>query len=228
MPGETQDPGERTQEEISAARRAAMLRFAIEQQEERHFAEAQDMYRQLIDEYPGTEEESEARERMLDLAYAFGSERQPYRMLSLYNTLETMYVPTSTERQTEARRARVKEILEEVHQQKMREAEAEARLEAIRGGRAPEPATPPPERATPPEREKPAREPRTRVTGRQRVGQIQEEVREQKQREAETEARIEAIREGQAPEPASMPPERATPAEPATPPPEGEKPAREP
>jgi len=159
MPGETQDPRERTQEEISAARRAAMLRFAIEQQEERHFAEALDMYRQLIDEYPDTEEESEARERMLDLAYAFGSERQPYRMLSLYNTLETMYAPMSTDRTTEARRARVKEIVEEVHQEKQREAEAEARIEAIREGRAPEPAR------MPQEREKPAREPQRRRTG---------------------------------------------------------------
>jgi hypothetical protein len=148
MAGHMQDLRTRSLEEVSAARRTAMLRLAIRQQEAKHYAEALDMYRQLIEEYPDTDEESEARERILDLAHLFGAEKQPYRMLSLYNTLESMYAPTSSERTTEARRTRVKEILGEVHQEKQREAEAEARIETIREGRLP------------PERAKPAREPR--------------------------------------------------------------------
>jgi hypothetical protein len=163
MAREVQHPGARSLEEVSAARRMAMLRFAIQQQEAKHYAEALDMYRQLIDEYPGTEEGNEARERMLDLAHLFGSEKQPYRMLSVYDALESMYAPTGSERTTEARRARVKEILGEVHQEEQRAAEAEARVEAIREGSqaAPEPAR------MLPEREKPAREPRRRATRRE-------------------------------------------------------------
>jgi hypothetical protein len=163
MAGKIPDARPRAQSDVAAARRAAMLRFAIQQQEAGHYSEALDVYRQLVEGYPGTEEESEARERMLDLAYLFGSEKQPYRMLSLYNTLETMYAPASTERQTEARRARVKEILEEVHEQQRREAEAQARIEAIREGGllTPEPVK------MPPRRKEPAREPRNRATRRQ-------------------------------------------------------------
>jgi hypothetical protein len=158
-----QVPGTRSLDEIMAARRAAMLRFAIQQQEAKHYAVAFDMYRQLIEGYPGTEEESEARERMLDLAYLFGSENKPYRMLGLYNALETLYAPTSTERTTEARRARVRQILDGIHEQERREAETEARLEAIREG-----AQPPPEPATmPPRRKEPTRAPRSRATRRQ-------------------------------------------------------------
>ncbi len=129
-----QDPRSKALDQASAGRRAAMLRFAIQRQEAKHYSEALDVYRRLIEEYPGTEEESEARERMLDLAWLFGVARQPYRMLSLYNTLETLYAPASTERTTEARRARVRQILEEVREQKQREAEAQARIEAIREG----------------------------------------------------------------------------------------------
>jgi len=162
MAQETRDPRQKTLDEISAARRAAMLRFAIQQQEAGHYSEALDMYRQLVEGYPGTEEQTEARERMLDLAHLF-AESQPYRMLSLYNTLETAYAPTSTERITESRRDRVRQILKEVHEQQRREAETQARLEAIRDG-----AEPPPEPATmPPRRKEPAREPRNRATRRQ-------------------------------------------------------------
>ena len=137
MAARMQGPGARSPDEIMAARRAAMLRFAIQQQEAKHYAVALDMYRQLIEGYPGTEEENEARERMLDLACLFGSEKQSHRMLSLYDTLETLYAPTSTERTTDARRARVKQILDGIHEQDRREAEAQARLEAIREGAAP-------------------------------------------------------------------------------------------
>ena len=162
MAQETRDPRQKTLDEISAARRAAMLRFAIQQQEAGHYSEALDMYRQLVEGYPGTEEQTEARERMLDLAHLF-AESQPYRMLSLYNTLETAYAPTSTERITESRRDRVRQILKEVHEQQRREAETQARLEAIRDG-----AEPPPEPATmPPRRKEPAREPQQRATPRQ-------------------------------------------------------------
>ena len=163
MAARMQGPGARSLDEITAARRAAMLRFAIQQQEAKHHAVALDMYRQLIEEYPGTEEENEARERMLDLACLFGSEKQSHRMLSLYDQLESLYAPTSTERTTDARRTRVKQILDGIHEQERREAETQARLEAIREG-----AEPPPEPATmPPRRKEPARVPRSRATRRQ-------------------------------------------------------------
>ncbi len=165
MAARMQGTGARTLDEITAARRAAMLRFAIEQQEAKHYAVALDMYRQLIEGYPGTEEENEAHERMLDLACLFGSERQSHRMLSLYETLESLYAPTSTERTAEARRARVKQILDGIHEQDRREAEAQNRLEAIREGAVPpwesEPVT------MPPRGKEPARQPRTRATRRQ-------------------------------------------------------------
>jgi len=162
MSGQMQERRVRMQSDVAAARRAAMLRFAIQQQEAKHYSEALDMYRQLVEGYPGTEEETEARERMLDLAHLF-AESQPYRMLSVYNTLETAYAPTSTERITESRRDRVRQILKEVHEQQRREAEAQARIEAIREGGllAPEPVK------MPPRRKEPAREPRNRATRRQ-------------------------------------------------------------
>jgi predicted Zn-dependent peptidase len=167
MAGEIPDASARVQDEVAAARRAAMLRLAIQEQEEKRYAQALDMFRQLIESYPGTEEESEARERMLDLAHLFG-ESQPYRMLSVYNTLENMYAPTSVERTSAARRARVKAILQEVHEQERREAETQARLEAIREG-----VEPPPEPARmSPRRREPAREPRSRATRREEGGDV--------------------------------------------------------
>ena len=158
-----QGPKARTQDEVMAARRAAMLRFAIQQQEAKHYAVALDMYRQLIQEYPDTEEENEARERMLDLACLFGSENQTHRMLSVYDTLETMYASTGVDRTAESRRERVKQILEEVHEQDRREAEAQARIEAIREGVA---LPPEPTRLSSPH-EKPARDLKRRAIGRQ-------------------------------------------------------------
>jgi hypothetical protein len=170
MAGEIPDARARVQDEVAAARRAAMLRFAIQQQEAKHHAVALDMYRQLIEECPGTEEENEARERMLDLACLFGSEKQSHRMLSLYDTLESLYAPTSTEHTAEARRARVKQILDGIHEQERREAETQARLEAIREGAVPlsesEPVT------MPPRGKEPARVPRSRATRRQEGGDV--------------------------------------------------------
>lgn len=159
MAGEIPDVGAGGQDEVAAARRAAMLKLAIQQQEAKRYAMALDMYRLLIEGYPGTEEENEARERMLDLAHLFEAENQPHRMLGVYNTLETMYFPTSVEHTTTARKARVKAILREVHEQEQREAEAQARIEAIREGKAP-----PPEPALMPVKGKrPARQPQRRT-----------------------------------------------------------------
>jgi hypothetical protein len=163
MAARMQGPGARSLNEIMAARRAAMLRFAIQQQEAKHHAVALDMYRQLIEGYPGTEEEHEARERMLDVACLFASEKQAHRMLSLYNTLESLYAPTSAERTTDARRARVRQILDGIHEEERQEAETQARLEAMREGREPplQPAT------MPTRRKETARGPRIRATRRQ-------------------------------------------------------------
>jgi hypothetical protein len=112
-------------DEVAAGRRAAMLGFAINQQENGHHAEAQDIYRQLIREYPGTDEEAEARERMLDMAQLFASEKQPYRMLSLYGTLENLYAREGAPNVEEARRARVREIVNDIHKSDKLEEEAE-------------------------------------------------------------------------------------------------------
>jgi len=162
MTARMQSPGARSLDEIMAARRAAMLRFAIQQQEAKHYAVALDTYRQLIEGYPGTGEATEARERMLDLACLFASEGQSHRMLSLYNTLESLYAPTSTESTADARRARVKQILDGIHEQERREAEAQARLEAIREG-----AVPPSEPAILTRRKEPAAQRRSSATRRQ-------------------------------------------------------------
>lgn len=108
--------------EIAAARRATMLKFAIEQEGEKHYSEALDMYRQVVGGYPGTGEEAEARQRMLSLAHRFGSGNQPYRMLSIYGALENLYAHERYETWNEARRARVREILDEIRERDRREA----------------------------------------------------------------------------------------------------------
>ena len=117
-------------EQIEAARRAGILRDCIKQEEDRHYSEAIDGYRQIIDQYHGTPEEEEARERMLDLAYLFESKEQSYRAKHLYWLLELLYTPQRFDDIKEARRARVKEILDEVHAEQRAEEERRARLEA--------------------------------------------------------------------------------------------------
>jgi len=57
--------------EIESARRKGLLRLGIESEEQGHYSEAIDGYRQIIDQYFGTPEEKEAKKRMLDLAYFF-------------------------------------------------------------------------------------------------------------------------------------------------------------
>ncbi len=116
-------------EQIEAARRAAILRECLRQEEDEHYSEAIDGYRQIIDQYHGTPEEEEARERMLDLAYLFESKEQPYRAKHLYWLLELLYTPQRFKDIKEARRARVKEIVDEIHAEKRAEEERVARLE---------------------------------------------------------------------------------------------------
>lgn len=113
-------------EQIEAARRAAILRGCIKQEEDGHYSEAIDGYRQVIDQYHGTPEEAEARERMLDLAYLFQSKGQSYRAKHLYWLLELLYTPQRFKDIKEARRARVKEILNEIHAEKRAEDERRA------------------------------------------------------------------------------------------------------
>ena len=117
-------------EQIEAARRAAILRECLKQEEDGHYSEAIDGYRQIIDQYHGTPEEAEARERMLDLAHLFQSKGQSYRAKHLYWLLELLYTPQRFDDIKEARRARVKEILDEVHAEKRAEEERKARVEA--------------------------------------------------------------------------------------------------
>lgn len=117
-------------DEIEAARRAALLRHCIEQEVEKHYSEALDGYRQIIEQYPETEEETEARERMLDLAYLFETDKQPYRSLSLYGMLEGLYEHERYDYSADARRERVEEILAKIHAEKRLEEERERRLEA--------------------------------------------------------------------------------------------------
>ena len=116
-------------EQIEAARRGAILRQSVSQEEDKHYSEAIDGYRQIIEQYPGTGEEGEARERMLDLAYLFESDGQTYRAKHLYRLLELLYTPQRHENIQEARRARVKEILSGIDAEKKAEEEREARLE---------------------------------------------------------------------------------------------------
>jgi len=111
-------------EQIEAARRAAIMRQCVAQEEDQHYSEAIDGYRQVIDQYAGTREEEDARERMLDLAYLFESEGQTYRAKHLYWLLEQLYTPQRYADIKEARRARVKEILAEVHAEKKAEEES--------------------------------------------------------------------------------------------------------
>ncbi len=116
-------------EQIEAARRAAILRNCIKQEEAGHYSEAIDGYRQIIDQYHSTPEEAEARERMLGLAHLFQSKGQSYRAKHLYWLLEQLYTPQRFNDVREVRRARVKEILDEIHAEKRAEEERGARLE---------------------------------------------------------------------------------------------------
>lgn len=135
MAQESKNGGGEPLEEVAAARRAAMLKFAISQQERKHYAEALHIYRQIITEYPDTKEETEARQWLLCLARLFGEEGQSHRMLALYGTLEGLYAQgRRTDTVAQARRARVMEILDEVRERDMREAEARAKLESTREG----------------------------------------------------------------------------------------------
>jgi len=117
-------------EQVEAARRVAILRECIKQEEDGHYSEAIDGYRQIIDQYHGTPEEEEARERMLNLAHLFESKGQSYRAKHLYWLLELLYTPQRFKDIKEVRRARVKEILDEVHAEKRAEEKRRARLEA--------------------------------------------------------------------------------------------------
>ncbi len=120
-------------EQIEAARRQAMMRFCQEAEQKEHYSEALDGYRQIIDEYHGTPEEEEARERMLDLAYLFESKEQHYRAKHLYWLLEMLYTPQRYKDVQEARRGRVQEILDKIHADDRAEEERRARLEEAEG-----------------------------------------------------------------------------------------------
>lgn len=117
-------------EQIEAARRAAILRDCTKQEEDGHYSEAIDGYRQIIDQYHGTPEEEQARGRMLDLAHLFDSKGQGYRAKHLYWLLEQLYTPQRFGDIKEARRARVKEILDEIHAEERAEEKRRALVEA--------------------------------------------------------------------------------------------------
>ncbi len=117
-------------EQIETARRVAILKDCIRQEEDGHYSEAIDGYRQIIDQYHGTPEEAEARERMLDLAYLFQSKGQTYRAKHLFWLLEQLYTPQRFKDIKEVHRARVKEILDEIHAEKRGEEECRAKLKA--------------------------------------------------------------------------------------------------
>ena len=117
-------------EQIEAARRKGLLRLCQEAEEKRHYSEAIDGYRQIIDQYYGTPEEEEARERMLDLGYLFESKGEAYRAKHLYWLLEQLYTPQRYKDVQEARRGRVQEIMDKIHADDRAEEERRARLEA--------------------------------------------------------------------------------------------------
>jgi len=117
-------------EQIEAARRQGLLRLCHEAEQKGHHNEAIDGYRQLIDQYFGTPEEKEARERMLDMSYLFESKGEPYRAKHLYLLLEQLYTPQRHKDIQEARRGRVQEILDKIHTEERAEEERQAKLEA--------------------------------------------------------------------------------------------------
>jgi len=114
--------------QIEAARRAAIMRQCAVQEEEAHYSEAIDGYRQIIEQYAGTQEEEQAKERMMDLAYLFETEGQTYRAKHLYWLLELLYTPQRYKDIKEVRRARVKEILDDIHK---RDREEELRRKEL-------------------------------------------------------------------------------------------------
>jgi len=116
-------------EQVEAARRKGLLRICQEAEQKEHYSEAIDGYRQIIDQYHGTPEEEEARQKMLDLAYLFESEGQAYRAKHLYWLLEQLYTPQRYADVQEARRGRVQEILDKIHAEERAEEERRARLE---------------------------------------------------------------------------------------------------
>ena len=116
-------------EAIEAARRKGLLRLCLESEAKGHHSEAIDGYQQIIDQYQGTPEEAEAKEKMLDLAYLFESRGEPYRAKHLYWLMEQLYTPQRYRDIQEARRGRVQEILDKIHAQERAEEERRARLE---------------------------------------------------------------------------------------------------
>lgn len=119
-------------EQIEAARRKGLLRLSYEAEQQKHYSEALDGYRQIIDQYYGTPEEDEAREKMLDMAYLFESKGESYRAKHLYGLLEQLYTPHRYANVQEARQARVQEILEKIHTEERAEEERRAKLEETR------------------------------------------------------------------------------------------------
>ena len=117
-------------EQIEAARRKGLLRLCQEAREKGHYSEAIYGYRQVIDQYHGTPEEEEARERMLDVAYLFESKGEAYRAKHLYWLLEQLYTPQRYKDVKEARQARVQEIMDKIHAEERAEEERRAKLEA--------------------------------------------------------------------------------------------------
>jgi len=116
-------------EQIEAARRKGLLRLCQEAEEKGHYSEAIDGYRQIIDQYYGTPEEEEAREKMLDVAYLFESKGEAYRAKHLYWLLEQLYTPQRYADVREARRGRVQEILDKIHAEERAEEERRAKSE---------------------------------------------------------------------------------------------------
>jgi len=115
--------------EIETARRKGLLRLSIESEKEKHYSEAMDGYRQIIDEYFGTPEVKEAKKRMLDLAYLFEKQGEPYQAKHLYWLLEQLYTPQTYGNIEEKRRARVEEILDNIHAKDLAEEKRQAKLE---------------------------------------------------------------------------------------------------
>ncbi len=66
-------------EQISAARRAALLRAGIAAEEKEHYSEALARYRRIVEEYPDSVEAEEAKARMQALADIFDRRGQHYR-----------------------------------------------------------------------------------------------------------------------------------------------------
>lgn len=103
-------------DQISGARRASMLRAALRAEEKEHYSEALATYRQILEQYPDSEEALEAEDRMVLLADVFDNKGHVFRARDIRMPLQQIReIQEDLEAKEQARQERVEEILDEVY-----------------------------------------------------------------------------------------------------------------